>query len=348
MPDDTAQSPPAGRQSEHGARDAGRGSTYIEAIREALIEEMEQDRRVFLLGEDIAAYGGAFKLTAGFLDRFGADRVIDTPIAEAGIIGAAIGAALMGMRPIVEIQFLDFISCGFDQLTNFAAKAHYRYGAPIPIVIRGPGGGGVGGGPFHSQSVEMYFVKTPGIKVVAPATATDAKILLKAAIRDPNPVLFIEHKALYRAPGLREPLPGPDVIGELGVAATRREGDDLAIITYGAMLHRSLEAAEQLARDGIECRVVDLRTLAPLDDAALIDATRACGKILIVHEDTRTGGIAGEITSRIHEGAFEWLDGPITRVTAPDAPIPFNKTLEAAFFPQIEDIVTAARRLAAY
>jgi pyruvate/2-oxoglutarate/acetoin dehydrogenase E1 component len=323
-------------------------STYIEAIREALIEEMEADPRVFLLGEDIATYGGAFKLTAGFLDRFGPNRVIDTPIAEAGIVGAAIGAALMGMRPIVEIQFLDFISCAFDQLTNFAAKTHYRYGAAVPIVIRGPGGGGVGGGPFHSQSVEMYFIKTPGIKVIAPATAADAKTLLKAAIRDPNPVLFIEHKALYRAPALREELPGPDEIAEIGRAATRREGDDLAIITYGAMLHRSLEAAEQLAREGIACRVVDLRTLQPLDDAALIDATRACGKILIVHEDTRTAGIAGEITARINESAFEWLDGPITRVTAKDAPVPFNKALETAYFPQVEDIITASRQLAAY
>ncbi len=324
------------------------GATYIEAVREALWEEMEADERVFLLGEDIAVYGGAFKLTQGFVERFGADRVIDTPIAEAGIVGAAIGAALMGMRPIVEIQFLDFLSCGFDQLTNFAAKCHYRWGGAVPIVVRGPGGGGVGGGPFHSQSVEMYFIKTPGLKVVAPATAADAKVLLKAAIRDPDPVLFIEHKALYRAPALRCELPGKDAVGRLGEAAIRRAGSDLAIITYGAMVHRSLEAAEVLADEGVSVRVLDLRTLQPLDDAAILDAARACGRVLIVHEDTRTGGLAGEITSRINEAAFEWLDGPVLRVTAADTPVPYEKGLERAFFPQVSDIVAAARKLAAY
>ena len=324
------------------------GSTYIEAVREALLEEMRADERVFMIGEDIATYGGAFKVTAGFLEEFGEARVVDTPIAETGIIGAAIGAALMGLRPVAEIQFLDFLSCGFDQLTNFAAKTHYRWGAAVPIVIRGPGGGGVGGGPFHSQSMEMYFVKTPGLKVVAPSTAADAKLLLKAAIRDPDPVLFIEYKVLYRAPALREVLPGPDAVGIIGEAAIRREGHDLAILSYGAMVHKSLEAAEKLAADGIETRVVDLRSLQPLDDAAIVDAVRTCGKVLIVHEDTRTGGIAGEITARINEQAFEWLDGPVTRVTAKDAPVPYNKGLETAFFPQVEDIEAAARRLAAY
>ena len=248
------------------------GSTYIEAVREGLWEEMEDDERVFLMGEDIAVYGGAFKLTAGFLEKFGQHRIIDTPIAEGGLVGAAIGAALMGMRPVVEIQFLDFLSCGFDQLTNFAAKCHYRWGGAVPMVIRGPGGAGVGGGPFHSQSVEMYFLKTAGIKVVAPSTPSDAKILLKASIRDPNPVLFIEHKALYRAPELREALPGRDAIGELGQGCVRRTGDDIAIVTYGAMVHRCLEAANRLDDDGIDVRVIDLRTLRPLDDAIIMDA----------------------------------------------------------------------------
>jgi len=322
--------------------------TFLEALREALTEEMEDDERVFLLGEDIATYGGAFKLTQGFVERFGTGRVIDTPIAEGGIIGAAIGAALMGLRPVAEMQFLDFISCGFDQLTNFAAKVHYRWGQPVPIVVRGPGGA-TGGGPFHSQSVEMYFIKTPGIKVVEPSTAADAKLLLKAAIRDPNPVLFIEHKGLYRAPALREELPERAAVGELGRAAIRRDGSDLVIITYGAMVHKALEAAEQIAReDGAQVCVLDLRTLQPMDDAAIMEAVRACARVLIVHEDTRTAGLAGEITARISEQAFEWLDAPIRRVTALDTPVPYNKGLEAAFLPQVPDIVRAARGLLAY
>lgn len=324
------------------------GSTYIEAVREALWESLEADERVFLLGEDIGTYGGAFKVTQGFLDHFGADRVIDTPIAEGGLIGAAIGAALMGRRPVVEMQFMDFISCGFDLLTNFAAKARYRLGTGVPIVVRGPGGGLVGGGPFHSQSVEMYFVHTPGLKVVTPGTAADAKLLLKAAIADPDPVIFIEHKALYRAPGLREVLPGPEATARLGEAAIRRDGDTLTIITYGAMLHRSLEAADALAAEGVACRVLDLRTLQPLDDAAIVAAVKHTGKVLIVHEDTRTGGIAGEITARINELAFEWLDAPVARVTAIDAPVPYAKPLEAAFFPGVPTIIDAARTLAAY
>lgn len=323
-------------------------ATYLEAVREALWEEMEADERVFLLGEDIGVYGGAFKVTQGFLERFGAHRIIDTPIAEAGIIGAAVGAALMGMRPVVEMQFMDFISCGFDMLTNFAAKARYRLGASVPIVVRGPGGGLVGGGPFHSQSVEMYFIKTPGLKVVAPSTAADAKLLLKAAIRDPDPVLFIEHKALYRAPALREALPGPTEVGVLGQAAIRRAGTDLAIITYGAMVHRSLEAAEALAADGFSIQVLDLRTLQPLDDAAVVAAVKACGKVLIVHEDTRTGGLAGELTARIQEQAFEWLDAPVLRLTAPDAPVPFARGLEEAYYPSAEDIAAKARWLLKY
>ena len=319
------------------------GSTYIEAVREALWEEMEADDRVFLMGEDIAVYGGAFRSPKGFsiaLGRAGHRHAN-------GLVGSG-WCNLDGNAARCRIQFLDFLSCGFDQLTNFAAKCHYRWGAAVPMVIRGPGGGGVGAGPFHSQSIEMYFVKTPGLKVVAPSTAADAKILLKAAIRDPNPVLFIEAKSLYRAPALREVLPGADAIGELGKAAVRREGEDLALISYGAMVHKCLEAADQLAEDGIEARVIDLRTLQPLDDDAIIAAARECGKVVIVHEDTRTGGLAGELTSRITETAFEWLDGPVLRVTAKDTPVPYNKDLEKVFLPQVEDIVNTARHLASY
>lgn len=322
--------------------------TYLEAIKEALIEEMEADERVFIMGEDIAVYGGAFKVTEGMLEQFGAERIIDTPIAEAGMVGAAVGAALMNRRPVVEIQFMDFLSCGFDALTNFAAKCHYRWGASVPLVVRGPGGGGVGGGPFHSQSMEMYFIKTPGIKVVVPATPSDAKILLKAAIRDPNPVLFIEHKALYRNPQLREPLPGAEVVGELGKARTHGAGTDLVMVTYGAMVHRCLEVQARLKPDGIDVRVIDLRTLQPLDKEAIFSSVKACGRVLLVHEDTKTGGLAGEITALINESVFEWLDGPVLRVAAVDAPVPFNKGLEAAFFPQINDIELAARRLVEY
>jgi pyruvate/2-oxoglutarate/acetoin dehydrogenase E1 component len=324
------------------------GSTYLEAVREGLAEALRADERVFLMGEDIGVYGGAFKVTDGFLEEFGPERIVDTPIAEGGIIGAAIGAALMGRRPIVEMQFMDFLSCGFNQLTNFAAKTHYRWGAPVPIVVRGPGGGMVGGGPFHSQSVEMYFVKTAGLKVVIPSTAADAKVLLKAAIADPNPVLFIEHKALYRAPHLRAQLPGPEAVGELGKAAVRRDGEDLAIISYGAMIYRCLEAAEQLAAEGVQARVLDLRSLSPLDDAAILACAKDCGKVMVVHEDTQTAGIAGEIFARINAGAFEWLDGPLLRVTSPDTPVPYNKGLEAAFFPDVDDILKTARQLAAY
>lgn len=322
--------------------------TYLEAIREALFEEMHDDDTVFVMGEDIGVYGGAFKVTDGMLETFGASRVVDTPIAEAGIVGAGIGAALMGRKPVLEIQFLDFLSCGFDMLTNFAAKCHYRWGAPVPIVVRGPGGGGVGGGPFHSQSMEMYFVNTPGIKVVAPSTPSDAKRLLKAAIRDPNPVLFIEHKALYRNPHLREPLPDRDDVGVIGKASVYGSGTDVVLFTYGAMVHNCLEVQSRMQANGINIRVVDLRTLQPLDDECIRTSVRECGKALIVHEDTKTGGIAGEITARINEFAFEWLDAPVRRVTAIDAPIPFNKNLERAFFPQIEQIELAVKEMVEY
>ncbi|MFQ5877797.1 MAG: alpha-ketoacid dehydrogenase subunit beta [Acidobacteriota bacterium] len=322
-------------------------TTYIEAIRQGIWEEMEADDRVFILGEDVGMYGGAFKVTEGMLERFGEMRVIDTPIAESAIVGAAIGAALLGMRPIAEMQFIDFISCAFDQITNFAAKNRYRWGAGVPIVIRGPSGGGVHGGPFHSQNPEMYFVHTPGLKVVAPATAHDAKGLIKAAIRDDDPVIYLEHKYLYRR--IKEDLPKEDYVVPIGRAARRREGRDLSILTYGAMLYPSLESAEALSRErGIEAEVIDLRSLLPLDKGAILDSVRKTGKALIVHEDTRTGGIAGEIAAILNEEIFEYLDGPVLRVTAPDTPVPYSPPLEEFFLPNKDKILKAARRLAAY
>jgi pyruvate/2-oxoglutarate/acetoin dehydrogenase E1 component len=321
--------------------------TYLEAISEALDEEMTRDENVFIMGEDIGPYGGAFRITEGFQKKYGEWRVLDTPLAESGFVGAAIGAAMMGMRPVVEMQFADFISCAFDQITNFAAKNRYRWGAGVPIVIRGPSGGGVHGGPFHSQNPEMYFVHTPGLKVVAPATAHDAKGLIKAAIRDEDPVIYLEHKYLYRR--IKEELPKEDYIVPIGRAAVRREGNDLTILTYGAMLYPSLEAAETLSREpGVETEVIDLRSLLPLDKDAILDSARKTGKVLVVHEDTRTGGIAGEIAAIVNEEVFEYLDGPVLRVTAPDTPVPYSPPLEEFFLPNKEKILKAARQLAAY
>ncbi len=323
-------------------------ATYLEAIRAGLWEEMERDPSVFLLGEDIGLYGGAFKLTEGFRDRFGAERVVDTPISESAIVGAAIGAALEGMRPVAEMQFIDFIACAFDQITNFAAKMKYRTGRSVPIVVRGPGGGGVHGGPFHSQSVEMYFVHTPGLKVVQPSTAADARGLIKAAIRDPDPVIFLEHKLLYRLPRLREEMPEEDGLVPIGKAAVRREGKDLSVFTYGAMTLHALDAAEALGKEGVSAEVIDLRTLLPLDREAILASARKTGKVLVVHEDTRTGGIAGEIAAILNEEAFDHLDGPVLRVTAPDTPVPYGAPLEKVFVPDVGKILEAARRLAAY
>ena len=320
--------------------------TYLEAIRQGIWEEMERDASVFLLGEDIGPYGGAFKATAGMVEMFGEERVIDTPISEAAIVGAAVGAALMGMRPVVEMQFMDFISCGFDQIVNMAAKIHYRWGAAVPIVIRGPSGAGVHGGPFHSQSNEMWFAHVPGLKVVAPSTPYDAKGLIKASIRDNNPVIFYEHKYLYRR--IKEDVPGEDFVVPLGKAAVRREGSDIAVITYGAMTWTALEAAELLARDGISIEVVDLRTLLPYDEQCVLSSVRKCSKVILLHEDTRIGGLAGELAAVIAEKAFEDLDGPIVRVTAPDTPVPFSPPLEEYFLPNVQKIADAARQLAAY
>ena len=323
-------------------------ATYLDAIRQALWEEMERDERVFLLGEDIGVYGGAFKVTAGMMERFGEARVIDTPISESAIVGAAIGASLVGLRPVAEMQFADFIACAFDQITNFAAKCRYRWGAGVPIVIRGPSGGGVHGGPFHSQNPEMYFVHTPGLKVVQPATAHDAKGLLKAAIRDEDPVIFFEHKYLYRLPRVKSELPDEDYVVPIGKASVPREGKDLSLITYGAMLYHCLDAAEALEREGVSAEVVDLRTLLPLDREAIVATAKKTGKVLVVHEDTRTGGIAGEVAAIVNEEAFEYLDGPVLRVTAPDTPVPYAPTLEAFFLPNAEKVLAAARKLASY
>lgn len=321
-------------------------TTYLEAIRQGIWEEMERDESVFIIGEDVGIYGGAFKVTRGLLEKFGEARVIDTPISEAAIVGAAIGASLVGMRPIAEIQFIDFISCAFDQITNFAAKSRYRWGAGVPIVVRGPCGGGVHGGPFHSQNVEGFFLNTPGLKIVEPSTAYDAKGLIKAAIRDEDPVLYFEHKFLYRR--IKEELPQEDYIVPIGKASVRREGGDLSIITYGAMVYTALEAAETLAEEGIEAEIVDLRTLLPMDEEAILETVMKTNKALVLHEATRTGGPAGEITARIMEHAFDFLDAPVMRVTAPDTPVPYSPPMEEYFLPQAEDVVKTAKTLVAF
>lgn len=323
--------------------------TYLEALKQGLWEEMERDPRVFLLGEDIGAYGGAFKVTEGFLGRFGEDRVIDTPISEVAIVGVAAGAAHMGMRPVCEMQFIDFMSIAYSILTNYVATARYRAGGlPTPLVVRGPSGGGVRGGPFHSQNPEAAYLHTPGLKIVAPATARDAKGLIKSAIRDEDPVLYLEHKFLYRR--LKEALPpGEEILTPIGRARTARAGNDLAIITYSAMVWKALEAAERLEReDGLSVEVLDLRSLAPLDDEAIVAAVRKTNRVLVAHEDTRTGGVAAEIVARINELSFEWLDAPVRRVCAHDVPLPYAPTLEDFVLPQTDDLVKAARWVASY
>lgn len=320
--------------------------TYIEAIRQALWEEMERDERVYLIGEDIGVYGGAFKITLGFLDKFGPDRVIDTPICESAIVGSAVGAALMGLRPVVEMQFSDFIACAFDQIVNMAAKFHFRTGTSVPLVIRGPSGGNVHGGPFHSQNPEAWFVHVPGLKVLAPSTPYDAKGLLKAAIRDPDPVIYFEHKYLYRR--IKGKVPDEDFIVPIGKAEVKREGTDVSVITYGAMLHQAFEAVNRLGPKGISVEILDLRTLLPLDREAIVVTARKTGKVVIVHEATRTGGVGAEVAATIAESAFDRLDGPILRVTAPDTPVPFTAPLEEAFLPNADKIASAIERLAAY
>jgi len=320
--------------------------TYLEAIRLAMLEEMEKDDRVFVLGEDVGIYGGAFRVTAGFLEKFGEGRVIDTPVSETAIVGTAIGAALMGMRPIAEMQFIDFIACCFNQLVNYAAKSRFRWGGGVPIVVRGPCGGGVHGGPFHSQNPEAFFMNVPGLKIVAPGTAADAKGLMTAAIRDPDPVIYLEHKFLYRR--IKEDVPEGDLVVPIGKARIARPGKDVSIVTYAAMLHVALEAAEAAAGDGIDVEVLDLRTLLPLDEEAVLASAAKTGKVIVLHEATRTGGPGGEIAALISERAFEYLDAPIVRMAPPDTPVPYSPPLEDYFLPNAEKVGKAIRALYEY
>ncbi|CAN5323510.1 alpha-ketoacid dehydrogenase subunit beta [soil metagenome] len=328
------------------APERGGTTTYLESIRQGLWEEMEADERVFVLGEDVGDYGGAFKVTDGFLDRFGEARVIDTPISEGAIVGAAVGAAMMGLKPVAEMQFIDFISCAFDQLTNVAAKSRYRWGAGVPIVVRGPSGGGVHGGPFHSLQAESYFANTAGLKIVCPATPYDAKGLIKAAIRDDDPVIFQEHKYLYRR--IKEDLPEDDFVVPLGKARIARTGADASILTWAAMVHVALEAAEVLADDGVEVEVVDLRTLVPLDEEAVLKSVAKTGRAIVLHEAPRTGGFGGEIVATIAEKAFEYIEAPIVRVTAPDTPVPYSPPLEEFYLPGSDDVVQMVKRIVDY
>jgi 2-oxoisovalerate dehydrogenase E1 component beta subunit len=317
--------------------------TYLEAISDALREEMRRDERVFCIGEDIGAFGGAFKVTDGFVAEFGADRVIDSPLAENAIVGASVGAAIEGLRPVCEMQFSDFISCGFDQLVNVAAKMHYRQGIAVPLVLRLPSGGGFSGGPFHSQNPEAWFLQAPGLKVVAPATAADAKGLLSAAIRDPNPVCFLEHKGLYRSVKGEVPL-GEHVV-PIGEARLVRAGTEATVLAYGSAVALAERAVEE---SGADVEVIDLRTLSPLDAAAIEASARKTGKVLVAHEATRSAGVGAEIAALVAERCFEHLDAPVRRLTAPDVPIPFSPSLEQAVLPQFDDMKEALDDLLAY
>ena len=317
--------------------------TYLEAISDALRHEMARDPSVICIGEDIGAFGGAFKVTDGFVEEFGAERCIDTPLAESAIIGTAVGVAVEGFRPVCEMQFADFISCGFDQLVNVAAKLHYRQGVAVPMVVRLPSGGGFSGGPFHSQNPEGWFLQSPGLKVVAPATAADAEGLLAAAIRDPNPVCFLEHKGLYRY--VKGEVPEGEHLTPLGRATVAREGEEMTVIAYGSAVHLALDAARELDED---IEVVDLRSLCPLDTEAILTSVRKTSKVLVAHEATRSCGVGAEVSALISEEAFEDLDAPIRRLTAPDVPIPFSPPLEQAVLPQLDDMKEALGELLAY
>jgi len=320
--------------------------TYLQAISDALRGEMRRDPSVFVLGEDIGVFGGAFKITQGFLEEFGRDRVIDTPISESGFVGAACAAATVGFRPVVEFQFIDFIACAFDQIVNYAAKCYYRWGIPMPVVFRGPTGGGIHAGPYHSQNPEAWFAHTPGLKVVLPSTAKDAKGLLTAAIRDNNPVVYLENKFLYRH--YREEVPDGDHVVPIGLAALRTLGNDLSIISYGAAVHLCVEAANMLEKEGASVEVLDLRSLAPLDRDSVLESVKKTGKALIVHEANITAGFGAELAAIIAQEAFEYLDAPVARVASLDVPVPFSPPLEMAMLPSVDKIVTTARGLLAY
>jgi len=320
--------------------------TFLEAIADALKIQMRKDESVFMIGEDIGTYGGAFKLTKGFLDEFGSKRIIDAPISEAAIIGAAIGAAINGMRPIVEMQFMDFITCGFNQLVNVAGTTAYRWGMGVPLVVRGPSGGGVGANPFHSRNSEAWFVQATGIKVVCPSSPADAKGLLTASIEDNNPVIFYEHKGLYRK--IKEEVPEGYYSIPLGKANIVKEGNDASIITYGSTVHMAKEAAEKLEARGISVEIIDIRTLVPFDEETVLASVKKTNRVLITHEATLTGGFAGEIAARISEKAFEYLDAPIIRIAAFDSPTPFAPTLEKAMLPNTEKIIAGLEKLLSY
>ncbi len=320
--------------------------TYLQAISDGLRQEMRRDKRVYAIGEDIGVYGGAFKVTQGFQDEFGPWRVIDAPLSETAIVGSCTGAAIMGLRPVAEMQFADFVSCAWDQLVTVAAKQHYRAGTPIPIVVRCPSGGGFSGGPFHSQNPESSFAHIPGLKIACPATPADAKGLLVSAIEDPNPVLYFEHKHLYRR--IKDEVPDERYTVPFGEARIHREGDDVTVVTWGAMVYTADDAAKQLAEEDVSVEIVDLRTVAPWDKQAVLRSVEKTSKVLVLHEDTRTGGFGAEIAATITEEAFENLDAPVKRITAPDSPVPFSPPLEKAFIPQVENVAAGLRDLAEY
>jgi 2-oxoisovalerate dehydrogenase E1 component beta subunit len=336
----------------HGAEPRGKRTdageaTYLIAIAEALWEEMERDERVYMLGEDIGAYGGAFKVTEGFIERFGPERVMDTPIAEETIVGMALGSAMEGLRPVAEFQYADFMSSGFDEIVTALARYHYRSGVPTPVVLRGPSGGGVRASSFHSFNPEPWFAHTPGLKVLCPAFPSDAKGLLKSAIRDDNPVVFLEHKWIYRR--IKEVVSeDPDFLIPLGSADVKRAGSDVSVISYGMMVHQALEAAENLAQEGLDVEVVDLRSIQPLDTETILASVVKTSRAVVLYESHRFLGTGAEVAAVIAEEAFESLDAPVVRIAPPNVPVPFSPALEDAYLPQVSDIEDAVRKLSAW